>query len=535
MTRALDQAMARMTRSLRPHVYVLPAAALVVAAFVWMVTCGTGDLLGRESFGGFYDAQARSLLAGRWDVPRQAILDEAFLRDGKAYGYFGFAPALLHLPVVLLWPGSDGRWSRLSESAACCVSLWYAYQLLLHARTAFGLAPQVDRRSKILYSLFLINVGLGSSLIFMASEAYVFHEAIIWGAAFSLASYDYLARYCTTGRFRWLMCACMLGFLAFFSRGSVGTGALTALALTAVSIAARSFHKKGPDFLNVLHAEAERRQEPQIIRWTQRRAAPDPCSAPESGAAWGSFGTRRPAWHAAIAAGAVALTLGVFVTINYAKFRTFFDAAPLRLYVQMQTNPQRLNRVAGKQVSLSNVRSGARAYFSPGQIEFQKTFPWVFATRNARVYPEARYDLIEPYASLPASAPATCALAIAGVIGSFLLHRRSGLWPLILMLGSFTGAAAPLGADALTFRYLHDMFPFGVLAGAFGLNAMLLLPGIARRVALTLLLPAALFGIWANLSIAIVYQRVIVNGTPGECRRQFKDWQQYIDQHAHAL
>jgi hypothetical protein len=36
----------------------------------------------------FYDAQAQSLLHGRIDVPPEAIATEAFMRNGKAYGYF---------------------------------------------------------------------------------------------------------------------------------------------------------------------------------------------------------------------------------------------------------------------------------------------------------------------------------------------------------------------------------------------------------------------------------------------------------------
>jgi hypothetical protein len=503
-------------KSVRPHLYALPAAVLVMVVFLWMVTCGSGDLLAKEAFGSFYDAQARSLLSGRWDVPRSAILDEAFLRDGKAYGYFGFAPALLHLPLVLLWSRSDGCQSRMSELAACGVSLWFGYQLLLRARTAFGLAPGLDRLSKVLYSLFLVNLGLGSSLIFLASEAYVFHEAIIWGSAFSLAGFNYLARYFTTGRLRCLIGAGAWSFLAFFSRGSVGTGALTALTMTTVAIAVSrgAVLSPGPG--------SDRGYPRPGASSFWRRCFPG----------WRTPGPSVPLWHAAIPAGVAALTLMAFVAINYAKFRTCFDAAPLRLYSQMQSNPRRLNRVAGKQVSLANVRSGARAYFSPAAIEWRATFPWVFATRSAQVYPEARYDLIEPYASLPASAPAACCLALAGFIAAGWLWRcRSIAWPGVLIIGASAGAAAPLAADALTFRYLHDMFPLLVVCGALGLNALLLLPKMARHAALAALLPALIFSIWANSAITIVYQRVTVNGTPGDCRREFKTWQQYIDRH----
>ncbi|MGH9302388.1 MAG: hypothetical protein ACRD0E_10955, partial [Acidimicrobiales bacterium] len=47
----------------------LIGAVLAVAAFAWMVTGGTFDFLGRYQFSNFYDAQARALLHGHWDMP----------------------------------------------------------------------------------------------------------------------------------------------------------------------------------------------------------------------------------------------------------------------------------------------------------------------------------------------------------------------------------------------------------------------------------------------------------------------------------
>src|SRR5687767_6333242 len=94
----------RFLTGLRDHAYILPGAALALGAFLWMVTYGTGALLGRETFGQFYDGQAKALLAGRWDVQQQYIGDEAFVRDGKFYGYFGFVPAVLRIPAAVLMP-----------------------------------------------------------------------------------------------------------------------------------------------------------------------------------------------------------------------------------------------------------------------------------------------------------------------------------------------------------------------------------------------------------------------------------------------
>src|SRR5688500_10582025 len=112
--------------ALRRHAYLLPALLPALGVFVWMVTCGTGNLFDREPFAQCYDGQAKSLLAGRWDVEPHYIGQEAFVRDGRSYGYFGFVPALFRIPAALLLPGAEGRWSRLSQTVACAVSLWYA-------------------------------------------------------------------------------------------------------------------------------------------------------------------------------------------------------------------------------------------------------------------------------------------------------------------------------------------------------------------------------------------------------------------------
>jgi hypothetical protein len=53
------------------------------------VTWGDWKFFEQEYFCGFYDAQALSMIDGRFDVPPAAIGDEAFIFQGKAYGYFG--------------------------------------------------------------------------------------------------------------------------------------------------------------------------------------------------------------------------------------------------------------------------------------------------------------------------------------------------------------------------------------------------------------------------------------------------------------
>src|ERR687895_222770 len=68
-----------------------------------------GGFLRRTPLGGFFDAQAHSLLDLRWDVPREVLSIEAFVVDGRSYMYFGPTPALLRLPVAAVTDHFDGR------------------------------------------------------------------------------------------------------------------------------------------------------------------------------------------------------------------------------------------------------------------------------------------------------------------------------------------------------------------------------------------------------------------------------------------
>ena len=84
----------------RRHAFVFPAIFIAMMLCFWFATAGNGKLLYPEYFCGFYDAQSRSLLHGRLDVPPKAIGFEAFDHAGKTYGYFGITPALPTAAIV---------------------------------------------------------------------------------------------------------------------------------------------------------------------------------------------------------------------------------------------------------------------------------------------------------------------------------------------------------------------------------------------------------------------------------------------------
>ena len=94
------------------HAYILPSIFVSLIVCAWFVTWGDWKFFEPEDFCGFYDAQARSLIEGRLDIPPAAIGNEAFTFQGKTYGYFGIGPALLRIPLV----------SHLQKWMACGVA-----------------------------------------------------------------------------------------------------------------------------------------------------------------------------------------------------------------------------------------------------------------------------------------------------------------------------------------------------------------------------------------------------------------------------
>src|ERR1700719_1176218 len=72
------------------HSYIAFAVALIICA--WFVSWGDWKFFQHDALASYYDAQALSILNGHLDVPREAIGFEAYIYNGKAYGYFGIAP-----------------------------------------------------------------------------------------------------------------------------------------------------------------------------------------------------------------------------------------------------------------------------------------------------------------------------------------------------------------------------------------------------------------------------------------------------------
>jgi hypothetical protein len=471
----------RLLPSLLPHRAFVATAALCSLAFTALLTNGTFRLIAPESFTNFYDFQALSLLQGRLDVPEGSLQGEAFIFDGKVYGYFGLTPALLRLPFVI-FDLAFGELSRAAMLGYYAAALVGAYLLLLHATRL--LRPAQTRPATWQTVLFTLHVGLGSTVFFLGSRAYIYHEAILCGIVFALFSSVCSLRFLQAPASRWWLGALALGIFSVHARPPTGLFALTVLGCVAATHLLRSWSA------------------PKIENPNSKIQNP-----------------LRP-----LAIGALSV-LGVlsFNALSYAKFRTI-EGCPLRLNVQY--SPARLAKIDSQQFHLGNVPYGVSAYLLRPTFEFSSHFPWIYLGPFLPTadFPSAKMDLPERTAALPFGMTGLFALATVGGVWACRRHPAARAPVLVLWASSVPLSLAMFAAIATAERYTGDWVPFLVCAAAFGLAA----PAWSRLAA-TALAVATLWSCALTLAMALHYQGDTVWGVPDSVKQNYRDLRTRID------
>jgi hypothetical protein len=464
------------------------AAAVAFLGLTWFITEGDWNLFASSGFlDSFYDAQAKSLLSGRIDVAPESIAGEAFVRDGKSYGYFGPTPALFRLPFLVLLPGTYGHWSRI---AMVFVSMIMLGSLLLLFRDLERQAPGLleNRLWKALAPVLVLGAAFGSTHFYVSAEAKIYYESIAWGGALSFAAAVALVRYLAGRGPRWLALACLTAFLAFFARVSSGAGPIFALFVLDLALLVP------PGRFPVWRPELEPRARRQAI---------------------------------ATLSATILLTAVLWGALNYWKFGMVFTSQPIAM--NLQYTPQRLANVKGELASFHNLPVTLTSYFSPANIRFTSALPWVAMVslsrdRLAARFPRAHLDQVEQFASLPAALPALLFAALAGTLLCFH-RRRKELGPFQLpLLGAVAGCGLLFIWGLLTYRYLHDMFPWLILGTTIALACLATLNRGRMRPALAALFVAGtVYGIWVNTSFGFLQQRLFSWTSPLEKRFGFAD------------
>ncbi|MFZ6004964.1 MAG: hypothetical protein ACOYXM_13640 [Actinomycetota bacterium] len=444
-------------------------AVLALLVFAALVSEGTpSGLLARGPFSSdFFDAQAHSLLDGRLDVNPEVAGIEGFVHDGRTHLYFGLVPAILRLPVAAMTDRFDGRLSQVSMLVALAVAMWAASRLLWRAREWRAGAESLGPREPLVFASFTAAVGLSSPLLFLAARPVVYHETELWGVATTLVALDALLGWWSAPSRRSLMLASAAATVALNTRASVGSGAVAALALTAV-----------------LALAAHR---------VSRRAVP-------------------------VLALAVLVPVLLYGSVNQARFGHPLTI-PFRDQVLSSFDANRqatLDATGGSLFGPEFAPTALVTYLRPDGVEPQRLFPWVTFRESRSVIGDATFDMIDRAASLPVVAPSLLLLAVVG-LGSLLRRGWRDPW-LAAAVGSALGLVSTLTIAFIANRYLADFTPLLVLLAAIGTWSVAdWLRGRQRRkrrLAVAGLALLSMAGITVSIALALQSQRLFILPTP---------------------
>lgn len=171
---------------------IICITVLVAVVYTSLLSHYSGQLVQPEKLGKAYDSLAASLIEFRAEVDPKAIAWERFKVSGKTYMYFGPFPAFLRIPLNYLMPTYYGQWSRLSCLLAGLVFLWGVFRLLLMALSRNNKLSAKHRA--LFFAVTSLCIFLGSPLIHQFTVASLYHEPIIWAAAFSMWGLYFLCR-----------------------------------------------------------------------------------------------------------------------------------------------------------------------------------------------------------------------------------------------------------------------------------------------------------------------------------------------------
>ena len=294
--------------------------------------------------------------------------------------------------------------------------------------------------------LGVFAAGTGSTLLYLGSGPWVYHEAILWGIAFSLAAFGAILAWVERPRWWVLALAALFTALAVGSRLTVALGPVVALAgLGGFVLLAR------------------------VWPWARRQVAPRVGLGPEA-----------ITWPGGLVLGAAAaLPVALYAWLNSTKFGSLFSVPyDHQLLNRVQKNrPQVLAANHDTLFRLDAIPTALYQYFRPDAIGFRSQFPWIrFPTWKPTVFNDLLYDHRDRTSSIPASMPLLLGLALVGLVVVVVARRRDGRATLaalrVPVLGAAVAVIPSLAFIFLTQRYLGDVVPFLQLLAIAGFFAV---------------------------------------------------------------
>ena len=433
------------------------AAAVPFLWVLWDLWNGTlNPLRTAESSGyasNFYDIQARALLRGHLWVPNGSLGLEAFVHDGRQYTYFGLFPSLIRLPVLLMTHSLDGRLTAPSMLLAWLTTALFTALLMWKVRFLIrGSQASLPWLEATSYGILLAAVLAGTVLVVLAAEPWVFSEDVAWSIALTVGSVFALLGVLERPSWRRVSVAGGLVLAANLTRGTTGY----ACVIGAIVVA-------------------------------------------------GWFGLSRQAknerqWAVpTLLAGLI--PLGVGCLVSYAKFGILFGLPASSQLVYQAF------RFRGSYFNVHFLPSTLLAYFRPNGLRLTPVFPFI-TLPSSITQGVGGVSLFgsDRTASVPGSMPLLFVLAIWGMVTTYRPRpvARADRFRIPVLTTILAGATIMV-YGWIEDRFLGDLLPFLILAGAIGMVDLwrrLERGRTIRWASLATVSALGLFGVVANVGMA---------------------------------
>lgn len=484
---------------------------------VWFLSYQEFALAAPRFSSDFFDAQARSWLAGTWSMPPEVLRLEGIRTATGLQMYFGPFPSLLRLPILALTDRFDGRLVQPSLLLAYGVMITATTWLWWQIRTLVHGARPLTRLDGVVGACAIATACIGTSAISLFIATTVYLEAIAWGYALALLSFALLVSTLRSYRTVTAVGAVVAAGAAVLSRVSGGGGALVAIWLVGVVwLAARLVTGRTGRIAQALQAATG-------------YLVPSLRSAPATG-------RQSALWLAGAVAGSAA-----YVAVNYVRFG-MFASIPWEGFVVNDQSTPRAEALAANGGNLTGLRflpTTLWTYLRPDGIEFDSRIPWITIPRRpiTPIGDTVVLDVTQPTASLTAMMSLFVLLAVVGIVAVMLTRRAGagGLGTLRLpLVGAAAGTIPMLLAAFFAHRYTVDALPL-ILLGAFAGFQVIwfrLITNGSRRLRIGFLSAAGLLALWgvaANLAVSVELQNLIAPRDP-DVRYEFVTRQYGDDQ-----
>ena len=421
----------------RPFLHVASRRRFVWAAFIgtaaalplflwllWGLWGGSVNVLRAVPYAYFYDFQARSMFHGHLWLPNDVMGIEAFVHDGHNFTYFGLFPSIIRMPILLLTSRLDGQLTAPSILIAWLMTALTSSLMLWRLRLLIRGDALLSRAEATSYGVFIATILGGSVILYLGATPFVYNEDFAWSVPLTIGSLFAL-----------------LGVLERASWGRVIASGVLVLCCT--------LNRSPPGWGCCIAALL-------LAGWF----------------ALGRAGDSNRRWVIPMAAVGIIPFL-ISSAVTYAKFGIPIGL-PMADQVWAHVNPHRRYFLAangGKAFSFAFLPSTLSAYFQPIGIRVGGIFPFITPPgAPAPWLAGAVMDQSYPTASFTDTSPLLFLLGIWGVVTAF---RPKGVGKVrltrIILFGAAAGAAGVLLWGYISQRYLSDLIPLFVIAGAIGL------------------------------------------------------------------